>query len=1451
LAECVTIVEAHINGGGSIAALVVSVQAFMTDSANADGAVKTHIDNFNNKVTVATYHTITKEADGEWDIPSTVTSNATTVATGNSSVDTATAVSVTANTIALSTSLDTGSAFTGGNGADIFVGVDNNAAATGTLTAGDNLVGGGGTDTLKVVASGTPSAPLVSSSSVEVLDVTNNSGGLYTINTSLMAGLEKLAITAGAQATTATNSTGNLNIAATSVNNNIIATSAVPSTGDADAISIDLTSVGTTANTSITSDGIETFNVNLLTSASGSTVAGSETAVTVASNALETVNITGSVAGSLAASLAGASAFGQVGTVNASAATGNLTINVTPGGSTDAKTSVAMGSGDDEVTIGALDKDYTVTGGEGTDTLVATASAPGTTLAATDYVGVGVSGFEQASAAGGGSIDFRSLANNTTFVSTDGAGTYSKAPSTITDSYLDAASGTVTLTRATDGAADTINFHITDATAATVAGSFVDAETVTIASAGTGSNLTHNLSLTVKDATKLNVIGSNGLNISSLVGETALATIDAGTHTGQVFTVDASGSTAATTVTGSAGAQSALGAVVNTITTGSGADKVTGGIYRDVITTNTGHDSVDGGAGNDTITTAGGNDTAIGGDGDDTITTGTGSDSITGGAGNDLINAGSGADTVDAGDGNDQIVVALSDSTSVDGGAGTDRVSAATGTITATTAASVSGQFITVADSIKPGLTGVESLHVSLDTSTGTAASTQVNLDLTDASSLTSLFMDTDDTGGNEFGKVTNFAGSAATLYGGGSTISATNEIDNLTFDGVGQSAVTLNLQAFVAPATASTLTVTGIQSLTIAADSTSQLTGSADQQNQLGNVTANAATGLTITSSGSAAANANALLINAVSATGVNDISLTTGTFDDVEITGDITGGTAVETASLTVGTDSQLVMGQLDMSTSAVLSTTINVGAGGTMTNSNGNNVIATAEAVDVIATSIADLNVDLAAGANASLLLNGAMTDMDASIGSAGLLVLENSLGAAAAASNFTFTGRGDLDSDAAGGAGLSTTANDFVLTGSSVTFNSGGLSTDADTLNIDGSGVTTSANITTGLGADTLTGGVGNDSLRGNNASDQYTPGDGVDSITLTETVAAADTVILNAVVGTSSDSISVTVTGNDNDKGEDSIAGMTMDGTDVIRVVSTGQTAFVHATDTGIGTADAAAGATGIAGDYAITAGLVDLDNDGLYNGVDDLVVNFSSPSAALTETNFEASLAYYASLANGGIGFTSGGQADSITGGTGTDTITTSGGADTVDGGTGADIIDVGAGLDTVQVNAGDTVLTIGGANNSGTISGFSVVTGLAAATGLVVSETLDVQGTAALAPSANGIDTSLKISNAVIKSINVANGIATFDDADTFQAAVGVTTDAHVAAVVAYLQANDLGNAGQTATFVVNSADTYVFTQGDNAGTDNLDTLVKLVGVVADKVKLTNAVGANDLFIA
>jgi hypothetical protein len=153
LAECVTIVEAHINGGGSIPALVVSVQAFMTDAANATGGLKVHIDNFSNKVTVATYHTITKEAAAEWDIPATVTSDAASVTTGNAAVDTATApAAAAAQTKSLTISTDI---YTGGSGDDIINATRaGSAGTTVTFNANDQLDGGEGTDSIYIESGG-------------------------------------------------------------------------------------------------------------------------------------------------------------------------------------------------------------------------------------------------------------------------------------------------------------------------------------------------------------------------------------------------------------------------------------------------------------------------------------------------------------------------------------------------------------------------------------------------------------------------------------------------------------------------------------------------------------------------------------------------------------------------------------------------------------------------------------------------------------------------------------------------------------------------------------------------------------------------------------------------------------------------------------------------------------------------------------------------------------------------------------------------------------------------------------------------------------------------------------------------------------------------------------------------------------------------------------------------
>ena len=225
-------------------------------------------------------------------------------------------------------------------------------------------------------------------------------------------------------------------------------------------------------------------------------------------------------------------------------------------------------------------------------------------------------------------------------------------------------------------------------------------------------------------------------------------------------------------------------------------------------------------------------------------------------------------------------------------------------------------------------------------------------------------------------------------------------------------------------------------------------------------------------------------------------------------------------------------------------------------------------------------------------------------------------------------------------------------------------------------------------------------------------------------------------------------------------------------------------------------------------------------------------------------------------VGNSGVDTISGGSgADTLAGGAGNDIIEGNTGADSITGGLGADQISVGSAagdVDTVIVAAGDTVLTIGGAGDTGTIAGFDTVTNFHDADGVNLSDALDVQGAASIAADGpiDGTDSTLTIAASAIASHSVTNGVVTFDDANIFASALTIATNSELAAVIEYLQANDLGNAGISFAFdVVN--DTYVYTQGSDAGTDNtLDTLVQLSGVQADAIILVNGTGVDDLFL-
>ena len=202
-AEAVAIVEAHINGGGSIPDLVVSVQKFMSDSANATGDLKVHIDNFSNKVAVATYHTITSEAVDEWAIPATVTSSADSVAVGNSAVDTALAPAPApapvGSTFALSIAPN---AFVGNEGDDTF-----NAFVANSWSTGDTIDGVSGTDTFNITSAANVAAPVGASvKNIDAAAVVTT--GTVTLDTTKWTGLTTLNSTgAGSGALTASATT--------------------------------------------------------------------------------------------------------------------------------------------------------------------------------------------------------------------------------------------------------------------------------------------------------------------------------------------------------------------------------------------------------------------------------------------------------------------------------------------------------------------------------------------------------------------------------------------------------------------------------------------------------------------------------------------------------------------------------------------------------------------------------------------------------------------------------------------------------------------------------------------------------------------------------------------------------------------------------------------------------------------------------------------------------------------------------------------------------------------------------------------------------------------------------------------------------------------------------------------------------------------------------------------
>ena len=244
----------------------------------------------------------------------------------------------------------------------------------------------------------------------------------------------------------------------------------------------------------------------------------------------------------------------------------------------------------------------------------------------------------------------------------------------------------------------------------------------------------------------------------------------------------------------------------------------------------------------------------------------------------------------------------------------------------------------------------------------------------------------------------------------------------------------------------------------------------------------------------------------------------------------------------------------------------------------------------------------------------------------------------------------------------------------------------------------------------------------------------------------------------------------------------------------------------------------------------------------LSNGAYDLSTGASTPLSEGGGSDVIASSSGNEAL-SGGTGndllFGNGG-ADTINGEAGADLLVGGAGADTLSGGGDADVMVGGLDNDTFVFAAGASSLTIGGSGNAGTISGFDTVRDYAVITAGAAADRIDTVGNpevVANTAGTNGADSSLTIGGQTVKSHSISNGLITFDDANTFAGALVIDSTEDLAAVVQYLQAQDLGNAGATVGFTATiggNAHTYLYTQGESNGTNASDVLVDLFGVTA-----------------
>jgi hypothetical protein len=477
--------------------------------------------------------------------------------------------SAASTTLKLTTSTD---ALVGGAGDDTANGVLQDAGATGTTVApGDSIDGKAGTDTFTIsvagaISGGAYTLSAVTLDNVEKLFFSNfdTHANAHTVEAGLMTGLTTVGLSASsATGDTTINGLKN-NVDAEMRNGSADLTLtyngsyAVTGTADTQNLTVSALTAGT-----FTSDGIETLNIN-------SELAKS-TITATASDALKTVNVTGS------ADLINSTALIWAGTTNsttidgyldASAFTGKLTADVSGSTST---VSVKGGTGDDTIKFaGTLTKNDIVDGGAGTDKLTMTQATLTDQLTGVSNIETFAFDYVSDTAV---AMDVSKLPAGVTTVEVDLQDNVDTTDATIDSTITNLGSQTVVLKHTTADDADANNNDGNKVTITAASDTSADTINVTLDAIGTYTDANFGYAeLDVANYETVNIAANN--NTAGTITTAEVATLTASSATSVVLTGDAN--TTIGSVTGGAMTSFDASALTGTLTTTfASTDKIT------------------------------------------------------------------------------------------------------------------------------------------------------------------------------------------------------------------------------------------------------------------------------------------------------------------------------------------------------------------------------------------------------------------------------------------------------------------------------------------------------------------------------------------------------------------------------------------------------------------------------------------------------------------------------------------------------------------------------------------------------------------------------------------------------------------------------------------------------------------------------------------------------------